>query len=357
MLALAAGFAIVGLSYIAPLLPVGLFVLPRRYFLSMFGVTFVGLFTWVIIAFRGRMQIVSFEDVYQLRFAAEEVLAGSNLGYGIGWLGASLNPFLMARGLAFKRSWLFLLGAVGQVTLYSIAGAKVVVLSIILLPALYILMKGGLRRFGIHCAAAVLMLLAANNVFNFTVGDDPTKMGLSSLFMMRTVGMPGSLLGLYQDFFATHSKTFYSHVHGISSLVTYPYENSIGQELGNYYFGNPRLNCNAHLWATDGIAALGIPGVLVVSVFCACVFWLMDTAAKRHDIVFASLVFIYAAEMMANSSLFTSFLTGGIGLSILLLWVAPPQVMGSTRRDKWLRLPLAWLRAPDSAAWARRFEP
>ena len=61
-----------------------------------------------------------------------------------------------------------------------------------------------------------------------------------------------------------------------------------------------------HFWAYDGIAAWGLPGILVISVVCALVFWLLDSAAQRHDPRFAGLVTCYAAYNLANISLFTS---------------------------------------------------
>src|SRR5438046_10196153 len=84
------------------------------------------------------------------------------------------------------------------------------------------------------------------------------------------------------------------------------------------------LNATAHLWATDGIAGLGLPGVLLMSVFCALVFWLLDSVANRHDPRFTALATTYAAYNIANISFFTSLLSGGLMLLIILLYLLSP---------------------------------
>jgi hypothetical protein len=77
------------------------------------------------------------------------------------------------------------------------------------------------------------------------------------------------------------------------------------------------------LWATDGLGALGLPGILVISAVCALVFWAMDSAARGHDIRFAALATTYAAYNLANISIFTSLYSGGLAILILTLFFMP----------------------------------
>jgi ABC-type uncharacterized transport system permease subunit len=93
--------------------------------------------------------------------------------------------------------------------------------------------------------------------------------------------------------------------------------------VGSFYSGDPTLDANAHFWATDGLAAWGLWGILLVSVVCALVFWVLDSTAKGHDLRFTALVVTFEALNLANVSLFTSLLSGGLGLLMIFLYFAP----------------------------------
>ena len=114
-----------------------------------------------------------------------------------------------------------------------------------------------------------------------------------------------------------------SHVHGFNWFIHYPYSNPLGIEVGTYYSGDPTYDASAHFWATDGLAGLGLPGILLVSAFCALIFWMLDSVAQKHDPRFATLAISYAAYNIANGSLFTALLSGGLGLLMVFLYLVP----------------------------------
>jgi hypothetical protein len=58
-------------------------------------------------------------------------------------------------------------------------------------------------------------------------------------------------------------------------------------------------------------------------VVCALVFWVLDSTAKGHDLRLTALTVSFAALNLANISLFTSLLSGGLGLLIVSLYFAP----------------------------------
>jgi hypothetical protein len=147
------------------------------------------------------------------------------------------------------------------------------------------------------------------------------------VILLRTFSGNGLVTAWYYDFFQRNPLTYYSHIMGVRWFVHYPYANLIGYEVGSHYMGtNANLDATAHFWATDGLEALGLPGVLLISVFCALVFWVLDSAARRHDPEFGALVTAFAAYNLANLSLFTTLFSGGLGLLILFLYLKPPQV-------------------------------
>jgi hypothetical protein len=134
----------------------------------------------------------------------------------------------------------------------------------------------------------------------------------AAIVLNRTIGNGGQLTVAYYDFFSFYEKTGYSHVHGLSLITKpYPYGDLIpGQVVGRFYW-SPFANANANFWATDGIAAIGLPGVAIISVVTMLLFVAMNAVTQRHDRLFAILCFLPFVTTLLNQSLFSSFWSGG----------------------------------------------
>ena len=278
---------------------------------------------WVLVIFRGNFRIVSFADVYDLRSGADDIMEGSFVHYAIMWLSAVVGPFLMAWGVVRKRTSGFLAGVLVQGFVYSATGAKSVVVSIFVVLALALVLRDRGASFGLKvswiCASLTFALFLGRSLG----GSESLFFWLFSLVFMRTFGNSGLTTAWYHDFFLRNPMTYYSHIKGVSWFVIYPYTNPLGIEVGSFYSGDPTLDANAHFWATDGLAAWGLGGILIISVLCALVFWVLDSTARGHDLRLTALTVSFAALNLANISLFTSLLSGGLGLLMISLYLAP----------------------------------
>jgi len=56
---------------------------------------------------------------------------------------------------------------------------------------------------------------------------------------------------------------------------------------------------------------------------CAIVFWILDSCAARHDVVLASLMVAFVTLNLLNVSLFTTIVSGGLGLVAALMVLMP----------------------------------
>jgi hypothetical protein len=327
MVTLFAGFAIVGTGYLFPLIHLRPAQISRKAFWRAVGCVSFGLTLWMVIVFRNHLHIVSFEDVYDLRDAATDVGEGSQVNYAFMLLTGAINPFLMGCGLYYKRRWLFLAGAIGQLLVYSVAGTKGSILSVLFISCFYFLFKLIRYAFALKVAFSALVLLGVACLSYAFANYDPNPLHAILLFviLMRTLSINGLVTAQYYDFFQHNPLTFFSHIKGVNWFVPYPYKYSLGQEIGLAFAGTTDLDATAHFWATDGIGGFGLPGILLVSFFCAFVFLLLDSAAKRHDPRFAALVITYAAYNISNISIFTSLFSGGLALIILTLYLMPPE--------------------------------
>jgi len=340
-LSLFAGFAILGCGYYLPLAKVRSAKIPRQLFWFAFASTAICLTVWLITVFRGHMQLVSFGDVYDLRDAANDVSDGSLVNYAFMLLTGAINPFLMGCGLYFKRRWLFVAGAIGQVLIYSILGTKGSLLSILFVPSIHLLLKIKKVSFGLVLGLASLAILAGATFSGRFIGSGDASFFsgvIQFVILMRTLSTNGLLTAQYYDFFQRNPVTHFSHIHIVSWFVPYPYHNTLGQEIGLAYAGTTDLNATANFWATDGIASVGLGGILFISFFCALVFWVLDSASQRHPVHLTALLTAYAAYNIANISIFTSLFSGGLALLILLIYMLPKTLPITTTFSTSLRL-------------------
>lgn len=331
MLVLFAGFSIVCTAQRLPPLKLPALRIPLPVFWAGYWIIFAGLVLWVVAVYRGHFQLVGLGAVYEsLRFTGKDVAQGTGVGYAVMWLSGSFVPFLMSWGLVRKRVLPLLVGVAVLVLLYSTAGLKSILTSAVLTPALYFTMRGDRIPFATKVIWALVVLFTALNLANLAVGElSHSHLLLSAIVFARTFGGPGLLTAMYHDFFSDNPLTYYSHVKGINLFVAYPYQSGIGYEVGYTYSGRLELNSNAHLWCSDGLAALGFPGVLLISLLCAVVFWLLDSAATGHAPAFSITSVNFAALNLSNASLFTTLHSGGLLFSILLLYLIPRKVTES----------------------------
>jgi hypothetical protein len=283
------------------------------------------------------MRLVSFSEVYEtLRLPNRAITKQTWARYAVMWLWGALLPFGMSWAFS-QRRWLgFALGAAGSLALYCTGGLKSTLAGLVLVPVAYCLVRSQSATFGARCAWIAAGVLAVLNMANVAADN---RVGpllvLSAIVLARTFAGPGLSTAQYHDFFADHPVTYYSHVSGINFFVSYPYSENLGFEIGHFYTGSLDLNANAHFWCTDGLAALGLPGLILASLLCAAVFWLLDNAAAGKPVEITAPAAASATIIVANTSIFTTLLSGGLFLLGFLFYLSPT---GTSRGPRTLRI-------------------
>lgn len=325
LLALFMGFVIIGMTYAVPLHVFRRPTITPKTFWACATVLVAVLLVWLIKVYGRNLQFASFSDIYDLRNAADDLSEGSYVTYAFMLMTGAVGPFLMAYGLFCRKSAHFIAGAGAQLLIYSIAGTKGSLLSIAFVPGIYLLLVKTRLPFGLKFLSCCLLLLAGTFLSYIAVGGEPGVVHRIGLFVIlcRALSINGLATTQYYDFFLHNPWTYYSHLHVANWFVSYPYKYPVGVELGLQYAGTTDLDATAHFWAMDGLAALGLAGVVLVSFCCAAVFWVLDSIASRHDPRFSALVIAYAAYNLANIGLFTSLLSGGLGLLMVVLYCLP----------------------------------
>ena len=147
-------------------------------------------------------------------------------------------------------------------------------------------------------------------------------------FVLRIFGNNGLLMASYHNFFSAHPLTYYSYVTGVNWFVPYPYQYPLGMEIsianGADVLTGSFNNQNAGFWATDGIGAIGLPGIIVISLLIALVFYCLDSVSSSHKPSIVALFLSQYVLMLINTSFFTSLITGGLVFFFLVFYLMPP---------------------------------
>ena len=330
-LTMTSGMLIIALSYRLRLLNLRRYELEPPAFWAAFSVLFLLCNLALFIVFRGSIHLSSLAQVYSTRSSAARVLQeNAGISYVAVMLSNVLNPFLIAYGLTAKRRDLVVLGVMGQIFVYATAAMKSVIISPLVIIAFYFSIRkdrgGWVPKLCLAVASMFFVLTA------LVLGERPGPIyDLASATLVRGFALPGVFVGQYQYFFENFPHTHLAHIHGVNLLLANPYEMQLGQEMGAFYVGTSQsggvMDANANFFAFDGIAGFGLPGIPIMGVICAGMFWLIDSSARKHSLSFASAALTMSAISLANASLFTSFLGGGFLFWILCFLVMPHETL------------------------------
>jgi hypothetical protein len=295
-----------------------------RNWLWVVSAAFLG---YLAITLGANFQLVSLDDIYDLRTASSEILSntGSSLGaYLLNWTSAVLLPLAIAIGL-YRNRMRWIVAAIGAyVFLFGVWGSKAFLLAPLMLLGVHLLIRSRPRILLNSLIRVLIVLLLAPTLF-IPWGDELGGF-LSGWYVhlvhQRTFSSSALLIPQYLDFFSVQPNTLGSHVSGVNLFVRYPFDMDVPRTVGTFHYGGP-MTANVNYWAQDGIAAFGLAGVPVIAALASLVYWLLDWASARLDPRLATASVSFVAMNLADTSLFTSLVTGGLALLIAGLAVMP----------------------------------
>lgn len=301
--------------------------LPVKYFWLFYNLFTFAMLGYVVFLFRDSLKFVNFfesEAVYSLRFAGREIESESPVaGYFIMWLSNALLPFILAVGLISKNKWKIFLGILGMVVLYMTMANKQYLFLVFFLILLYRLFKSTKINqkifvffFGLLLISTILLISAI--YINIPVVNQIVFL-ISGIVLLRTVYTSTLMSVYYNVFFENHPYTYYSHISGINQLVPYPFEQPLGIEVGTSFINLESFNANANFFLTDGLSAIGLPGILIIGILCSFVFYLFDSFASKNNPLLGILLISVSAVALMNASLFTTLISGGLIFFMILV--------------------------------------
>jgi len=318
-----AGLSIMQTFYYLPLRPIVPRPMNRTAFLYILLVMALVPLAYLAFTLGRTFHFTSFgDDNAAFRIEQTSVSASSALAfigtYGEFWLTNVLLPLFGAIGLFLKRRSLLVLVVAGYVVLYGLTSFRSHLLGPVFIGVVYIWSQMR-RKYGALFAVLSLSLLWPIMVDN----DSLTAFAAAwiNMWHVRVISVQGLAVAQYFQFFQYNPITYFTHLKVFDVLKMSQYPN-LPFTIALYFYGT-EYGANANFWAADGISSLGIFGIPVMSAFCGAVFWLIDCLAARYRLEFVLVCLAFLPITFANISFFTSLLSGGLGLFMLLLYLGP----------------------------------
>lgn len=240
---------------------------------------------------------------------------GPLLGYFVPWQAKIINIIGLLYALMRRNFWLFALIAVAQLLLFGLTGYKSFLFALFLTSGTYFVWQRRNAIFWI-VIGATLLVSSAYGYFLITGNEFVPSLAIRRLFFV-----PARLHVLYYDFFSKPDHPFYMLSDSILRGI-----------LENPYGGIPMPHLIAltywvrEFWPNvgylgDAYGNLGLLGMFLFSAILGFILRIVDSVGSRLPPHLPAAAMVMPAMALCESALFTSILTHGMVLAILMLWI------------------------------------
>ena len=139
----------------------------------------------------------------------------------------------------------------------------------------------------------------------------------------RMIAIPSIAIDVYNDFFSSHDLTHYCQISVLKPVMHCPYQDQLSIVMERTY----KLGFfNASLFATEGVASVGILFAPVATFACGLVIALGNRLSAGLPAEFILISGAILPLVFLNVPLTTVLLTHGAGI-LFLLWYVTPRVL------------------------------
>lgn len=300
-------------------------VLGRAPSRSLVFINMVGALVCFIALYATYRDILSFSGLNDIYTQREKGAATSLfIGYCQVYLAYVFAPILFVYGLLYKKFFSLVISFAAFVFVFMITAERTIVLLPFVLLVICLVFK--FRGFGISnvyylfFGGTFLILMVS---FLFEYSSFASQLG--TYFFMRTIAIPGLFVSQYYDLFSEQGYTYWSHVSVLGKLVDVPATYAtdekwpaLGKILAERVLGI-QSQSNANFVATDGVAAAGAIGVVVICMAYAAWLLFLDWASKGWSKLLLFPALFPLAFVSTNGSLFTMLTSFGGFYWLLML--------------------------------------
>jgi len=285
-----------------------------EYFLKFILVLALGT---IVAASFYNFKLVSIRQIYDFR---NELYFPAPIRYLTGIVSTVLLPFACACYLALNRRWWAAVPLILMLLFYPITLSKFALFSTAWVVILLVLSRIFEARAATILSVLLPMLLGVILMAWYLNRYTLYYFGLVNIRMMAT---PSSAMDVYNDFFATHPLTWFCQISFLKPLMSCPYQEQLSLVMEKaYQLGN----INASLFATEGIASVGLYFAPLVALLCGFVVALGNRVSAGLPPGFVLISAALLPQTFLNVPFTTALLTHGTGF-LFLLWYIMPRAM------------------------------
>lgn len=301
-------------------------VIPARTFHMMPSVILIASAAIVGIGSLYNLKLVDLNEMYKYR---AEVALPAYLRYAVWIFSSALLPFAFACFVLSKR---FLQAGVTLLLMllfYPIMLTKMALfapawlLFLALISRLFETRKATILSFFLPVLIGVVCALL------YKAGLIPLKPGMVYFGIVnnRMIAIPSLALEVYNNYFSAHPLTHFCQINIVKLVVACPYDEPIWAVMAKTY----ELGAfNASLFATEGIASVGLVLAPVSALICGLIIALGNRLSSGLPPRFILLSTGILPQVLLNVPLSTALLTNGVGLLFLLWYVSPRSAFDQT---------------------------
>jgi hypothetical protein len=273
----------------------------------------------IAIASFYNFKLVSVSHIYDFR---NQLAFPGVIRYLIGITSSTLLPFALACYWLLKRRW-----HAGAVLVILLLYYPVTLTKFALFAPAWLVTLAILTRFFDGKTSAILSLFVpiALGAILIHVSAIPTNIDNTYFdrVNIRMIATPSSALDIYNDYFASHPFTYFCHVSILKPLMHCPYQDPLSIVMERVY----KLgNLNASLFATEGVASVGLYFAPLTALAAGLVLALGNRASAGLPARFVLMSSGLLPHVLLNVPLTVALLTHGTALLFLLWYVMPRSI-------------------------------
>ncbi|MET4036901.1 MULTISPECIES: hypothetical protein [unclassified Bradyrhizobium] len=253
----------------------------------------------------------------------------TSVNYLVGMTSGALLPFLFAYCIARNAFWRAGAVVVLMLLYYPIAVSKMTFFAPAWLIVLAVLARL-LEARVVVVLSLLLPIMAGVLLFTFLGGTGPVVRfaGVYHFIVnLRMFAVPSLALDLYNEFFANHDVTHFCQINAVKPVIGCPYQEQLGVVMLKYFPNGGTYN--ASLFATEGIASVGVLYAPITVFFCGVAIAFGNRASAGLPPSFVLVSAAMLVQNLLNVPLSTALLTHG-GALLFLLWYLMPREPSQT---------------------------
>lgn len=254
-------------------------------------------------------------DMYAYREQNSEVESLGGIAYVQGWLFGAFYPFLLVSYLKMKRRKMALLPLIGYFLLFAVDMQKMTFLMPFALIFMYYIISLNEEKICNYLHSFMMVCILLLSLVLYIFQDDEIVFAIAAIVLLRTVCVAGWLTQFYIHFFNENPYTYYSHINIVNYITeSYPYTEPLGKVVA---YGSQ--NANANFFLTDGVAACGLVGIVMIGLFFATILMFINSISARYKKSDMFIMFMPTIAYFLNASIFTTLLSSGLFILIILV--------------------------------------